>query len=272
VTETFFVPAAGGAGSTQRFEAGHACVGPWSADLMHGGPPAALLVRACETAAATAGARGLVALTADVEFLSPVPLGPVEVRTRILRPGRRITLAEATMSAAGRDVLTARTWLVRPADAGAETPHRPPEPPPGDPARPPVPLDCPPTARHWTVPYALAIEWRSVSGDAVGPGDAASWTRLRIPLVPGEEPSGLQRAVVVADSGNGISAALDWEQWSFVNIDLDVRLSRPLVGEWVLLDARTRYQPSGTGLASSVLSDEYGVVGAGAQTLVITPR
>jgi len=25
-----------------------------------------------------------------------------------------------------------------------------------------VPLDCPPTARHWTFPYALAIEWRSV--------------------------------------------------------------------------------------------------------------
>lgn len=87
------------------------------------------------------------------------------------------------------------------------------------------------------------MQWRSVSGDALGPGDAAVWSTPRIPLVPGRRPSGLQRAVLVADSGNGVSAALDWERWSFVNVDLDVHLSRPLRGEWVLLDASTRYQP-----------------------------
>jgi acyl-CoA thioesterase len=74
----------------------------------------------------------------------------------------------------------------------------------------------------------------------------------------------------VADSGNGISAALDWDRWSFVNVDLAVHLSRPLTGEWVLLDARTRYEPGGTGLATSVLHDVDGVVGTGAQTLLIS--
>jgi Thioesterase-like superfamily len=72
--------------------------------------------------------------------------------------------------------------------------------------------------------------------------------------------------------GNGLSASLDREQWSFVNIDLDVHLSRPLAGEWVLLDAATRYEPSGTALATSALSDVQGPVGRGAQTLVVTPR
>jgi hypothetical protein len=39
-----------------------------------------------------------------------------------------------------------------------------------------------------------------------------------------------------------------------------------------LLNARTRYEPGGTGLSSSVLSDEAGTVGTGAQTLLISPR
>ena len=82
----------------------------------------------------------------------------------------------------------------------------------------------------------------------------------------------MQRAVLTADSGNGISAALDWNRWSFVNIDLDVHLSRPLQGEWVLLDARSRYEATGTGQAVSELSDELGPVGHGAQTLVVSPR
>ena len=36
------------------------------------------------------------------------------------------------------------------------------------------------------------------------------------------------------------------------------------------LDARTRYEPGGTGLATSVLHDESGVVGTGAQTLLVS--
>lgn len=87
-----------------------------------------------------------------------------------------------------------------------------------------------------------------------------------------EEPSGLQRAILVADSGNGISAALDWDRWMFVNVDLDVHLARPFEGSWVLLDAGTRYTSAGSALAGSVLRDRHGVVGAGAQTLVVVPR
>jgi hypothetical protein len=137
---------------------------------------------------------------------------------------------------------------------------------------PPAPEDVPPALDAWTFPYARALEWRLVAGDPLGPGPAAVWSRARIPVVGGEEPSGLQRAVLTGDSGNGISAALDWTAWSFVNIDLDVHLSRPLVGAWVLLDAQTRYESSGTALAASALSDRRGPVGRGAQTLLVLPR
>ena len=274
----------------QLFAAQEHCVGPWSAQAMHGGPPSALLVRACERAAGLTGAPWQgedgddptadeptpseptadepVALRASIDFFAPVPQGPVEVTARVVRPGRRITLAESVLRSGGREVLHARVWLVRGTAPGA----------PGTPesARPdtpvPAPENCPPGLTSWDFPYRRALDWRTVSGDPEGPGDAAVWARQKRPLVDGEEPSGLQRAVLVADSGNGLSAALDWSAWMFVNVDLDVHLAQPFEGRWVLLDAATRYTAAGSALATSVLRDWHGVVGAAAQTLVVLPR
>jgi hypothetical protein len=257
MSEAFFVPASGG---DSRFTGQDACTGPWSPELMHGGPPSALLVRACERVATDAG-EGLVALRAGIDFLSAVPVGEVEVSARVVRAGRRITLTEGVLLAGGREVLHARTWHVRVADLPAL----------GSAPQPADPTALPPAMTNWDFPYGRAMEWRAVSGDPEGPGDAAAWGRARIPVVEGEEPTGLQRAVLTADSGNGISAALDWGAWSFVNIDLDVHLARPLEGDWVLLDATSRYERSGTGMATSQLSDVRGPVGRGAQTLVVTP-
>ena len=112
---------------------------------------------------------------------------------------------------------------------------------------------------------------RPVTGDAVGPGPATVWARQRIPVLAGVEPSGLQRAVLVADSSSGVSSVLSWDDWSFANLDVDVHLMRPVVGEWVLLEARTRLSATGSGLTTSTLYDARGVVGASAQTLVVQP-
>jgi len=267
VSDALFTPAGDG-----RFHGEDACGGPWSAELMHGGPPSALLVRACEQAVGEQAAGGqaagdnLVALRASIDFLSAVPVGPVRVTARVVRGGRRIVLTEAVLEAGGREVLQARVWHVRIGDES--TPVLDPQPP----ADVPKPGASPETMSDWTFPYARALEWRVVGGDPTGPGPTTVWSRARIPVVPGEEPSGLQRAVLSADSGSGVSAGLDWAAWSFVNIDLDVHLSRPLAGEWVLLDASTRYEGSGTGLAASSLWDERGRVGRGAQTLLVAPR
>ena len=69
-----------------------------------------------------------------------------------------------------------------------------------------------------------------------------------------------------------MSAELDWDEWSFLNVDLDVHLARPLVGEWVLMDAATQLGDHGAALARSTLSDTRGVVGSTAATLVLAPR
>ncbi len=104
------------------------------------------------------------------------------------------------------------------------------------------------------------------------PGPAAAWARPRGELLRGHAWSGLSRAAVVADSGNGLSAELDWDEWGFLNVDLDIHLARPLEGEWVLLDARTTLGAHGSALATSTLSDVHGVVGTGNQTLVLAHR
>ena len=58
------------------------------------------------------------------------------------------------------------------------------------------------------------------------------------------DPTGTSRA----DSGNGISATVDFSRWVFINPDLSVYLHRLPEGEWVCLDAQTTIEPSGIGL------------------------
>ena len=72
---------------------------------------------------------------------------------------------------------------------------------------------------------------------------------MRGPLVAGEQPSPLERLLVVADVGNGVSAVLDWREYLFINTELTVHLLRPPEGEWIGVDAVTRLD--GVGLAES---------------------
>jgi hypothetical protein len=82
----------------------------------------------------------------------------------------------------------------------------------------------------------------------------------------------VQRLLVMADAASGISAALDWARWSFVNVDLGVHLSRPPRGEWMAMDARTVIGPTGMGLCTSRLFDSDGAVGVSTQSLLVSPR
>jgi hypothetical protein len=76
----------------------------------------------------------------------------------------------------------------------------------------------------------------------------------------------------VADSGNGVSGELPLDQWLYINPELTVHMLREPRGEWICLDAATAITPGGAGLASSVLSDEAGMVARGAQSLLVMPR
>jgi hypothetical protein len=116
------------------------------------------------------------------------------------------------------------------------------------------------------------MDYRFASGAFLEPGPATVWMRTRQALVAGEDPTPLQRVLVAADSGNGVSATLDWSRFLFINVDLTVHLHRMPAGEWVCLDAITIPEPTGIGIADTALYDERGPVGRAAQTLLVGER
>jgi hypothetical protein len=241
-----------------------ACGGPWSPDLQHGGPPSALLIRLAEQlAGAAAGRSDLVAVRIAAEFLVPVPVAPLAVSARVLRLASSAVLVSAELAAGGRPCLQAQVWLLteQTGQHAAAVPTAP---------QVPDPAECPDFGMDG-FPYADHLEWRVVSGQARQPGPASVWVRPRVPLLAGEPMSTLQRLALIADSASGVSSLLDWDAWSFANVDLDIHLVRRSADDWVLMQA-TSELGAGVGLARSALSDRTGLLGAGLQTLLVRNR
>jgi hypothetical protein len=105
-----------------------------------------------------------------------------------------------------------------------------------------------------------------------GRGRVAIWMRQRVPLLPGVAPSPVERVLVAADSGSGVSAGIEHASHTAINFDLTVALHRPLDGEWVGLDSVSTYEPLGLGLADTRVLDVRGPVGRALQGLVIERR
>ncbi|MGA8009118.1 MAG: thioesterase family protein [Thiomonas sp.] len=247
-----------------EYEPTEAAVGPWASDLLHGGPPIALLAHAMRL---FRGHDGLTITRLSMDFLGPVPLARCRVALRIARPGKRIELLEATLSAGGRDALLARAWRMQREVNCATTVRDTFEPPPlpGEQAQ-----VFFPGITHF--PYAQALEWRFAHGsfDALGP--ASVWARPRIPLVQGMATSGLERLLILLDSANGVSAELPLRDWSFVPVDLQLSLHREPEGEWMGMDARSIIDASGVGTAHTVAFDAEGACARSLHTLFVRPR
>ncbi len=249
-----------------RYVATELTRGPWDPGSQHAGPPSALLGREIESLEESGEFQvGRVVF----EILRPVPIGPVTVTSRVLRPGRRVQLVEASLSGEAGELMRATAWLLRRSELELPTGAVAEDAPPQGPEEGWTP-EFFPTGQD--AGYHTAMEWKAVAGAFLEPGPATVWMRMRQPLVAGEEPTPLQRALVAADVGNGISAVLDWRSYVFINVDLTVHFERMPEGEWVCVDAVTRPQPTGIGTAESRLSDQHGRIGQAAQSLLIAQR
>lgn len=260
VREAFYEIAGGGFGATELTR------GPWDPEAQHAGPPSALLGREIER---VPGGEGFQVARVTLEILRPVAIGPVAVQAELVRPGRNVQMIEASLSAGGEEAMKARAWRIRTSelempDDLVTTVISPPGPAEGGEA------EFFETGQ--SVGYHTAMEWRSVGGGFLEPGPATVWMRMGCELVAGEQPTPLQRTLVAADVGNGISAVLDWRRYVFINVDLSVHLERMPEGEWICVDAVTHRQPNGLGTAESVLFDERGRIGRAAQALLIAER
>jgi hypothetical protein len=250
------------------FDASELTRGPWHPEHQHAGPPSALVCRAIERTAAARGLTHLGRFTANL--LRPVPIGPLRVEVAEDYLGRSAGHFSARLIAAGKEVARC-TALMQREDAVPV-----PEGTPGHPLpmAPRPPQDSDPVVMPFAgrrIGYGDLVETRLADGNFFR-GPCSIWFRLRHPLVAGESPGPYQRVAVAADSGNGISACLDFARYSFVNCDLTIHLLRRPVGEWVCLQARTALGGNGCGLAESSLYDESGLVGRAAQSLAVRLR
>jgi hypothetical protein len=242
--------------------------GPWSPDAQHGGPVAALLCRSAEQLASEAPLH-VVRLT--VELLRPAPLRPLTVRTRLRRPGRRVQLVESVLLDGDVEVALATALRIRTAEVAVDDAV----PPPGsapDGVEPPAPwTDESPSFTDDRFPWlnTIGMDVRFVAGSLWRPGPSAAWFRMRMPLVAGEEPSSAQRVAVAADSGSGVGAALPFGPYSFLNPEITVHFARPIGGEWVAVQAGTMLGPAGTGVTTTRLWDNDGVVGQASAALFV---
>lgn len=305
--ESIFVPASPEAGESifvrtgeDRYEPTEHARGPWDPRAQHGGAPAALMTAALER---VEPGEELPFARLHFEFLRPVPLAPLRLRTRITRPGRRVQAIEAELltddprsdsreGGSQEGQLVCRARALRILAVPGEIPQR-----ARELVRESSPAPLPDPEEGHGVRFALddlerrsfaatAMEMRFVHGrplkgglpdDALSAGHdlvgaAAVWMRLRHPLLPDEPTSALARVPAAADFGNGVASVLPFDSYLFINADLSIELDRRPVGEWIGLDARTLLHADGIGWSESVLHDERGPLGRARQSLVVQPR
>ncbi len=240
--------------------------GPWNPETLHGAAVAALLAGSLDV-------EDQAMVRTLVELLGPVPFAPVSIERGPTDGGRRVKRQSAILCADGRPVARASVTRIRLSEMtlpeGA-TDH-------------PVTFD-PATVPGLTTPNVHAagvVGWPSFDSLAMATrwersersGLQKLWLRLLLPIVAGQVTSGVQRAVAAADYGtSGTSARLPFAQWSFMNADLTVSLSRPPVGEWIGMETDGIVQPTGTGLSIGQIYDQDGRLGQSAQSLLIEPR
>jgi hypothetical protein len=246
--------------------------GPWDPNAQHGGAPSALMARAIERHDPPDGGTSARVARLTIELLRPVPLGRVEITTRTSRPGKKVQLIEASLSAGGTEVARATGLRIREADVPLpERAH--------EDSNAEGRIADPSQAQAWAferigpLSFGSAMEFAPLVGGPGQVGRATVWFRLRVPVVAGEETSPLMRVAAAADFGNGVSSVVDWNGgWMFINPDLTIHLGRYPRGEWVALEAVTHASDEGIGFAESALHDEEGRIGRSVQSLLFDRR
>jgi hypothetical protein len=255
----------------ERFVPTEHARGPWDPNALHGGAPAALITAAFERIEPRSELR---IARLGFELLRPVPFEPLTISTRIIRDGRRVQELAAELHAGEQLICRASALRVSEVPAGlpqggaaaGAAGERMPGPDAGTPAVFALEQD---TERASFAASAMEMRWLD-DPSALGP--ARVWMRLRHRLLDALGPSPLARVAATADFANGVSAALPFDRFLFINADLSIHLQRQPRGEWIGLDARTLLHPGGMGLAESVLHDVDGPIGRSFQTLVVGPR
>jgi len=239
--------------------------GPWRADAQHGGPPAGLLAALCEQHVGD----GNFLAQLDIELLRPIRLTPLTPRVERTQVSGRVARIVAELDDETETVARANALVLQTSDLPTPDWVA-----PDEPAIEPPPDEAAVVAPRWasgdvTTYHRNAVEHRFTEGTFREPGPAVDWIRLRLPVITGAEPSGLQRVAAAADFGSGISAVYGNESpVGLINANLTIAFVRAHEGEWVSLDATTHVGAHGTGLGITLLGDVKGMAAIATQSLL----
>ncbi|RVX40540.1 thioesterase superfamily protein [Nonomuraea polychroma] len=231
--------------------------GPWSPDMLHGRLLGGLAARALEQRHAEPGLH-FARLTVDLFRNSPML--PVTVETALVRDGRRIRVADATLSTEQGVIGRASAVLLRQS-----------EPPDGPqtlvtPAwDEPAPDGPPAEGPGWKPPFDL---WRLTEWGAPGPGRA--WMRERHPLVDEEAVTPFVRAALAADFASPLSNA-GTDGLRFINADYTLTLARLPESDVLGIEATGHLNAAGVATGHVTLHDAAGPIGFCVVTAVANP-
>jgi hypothetical protein len=235
--------------------------GPWSSELLHGGPPALLLARALED---MRDDPDLLISRLTVDLMRPVRMAPLHTSVQRIREGRRIRLLDAFLHD-GDQVVARATSLMLKRNAVA-------------PAVPITPL--PARLKTWqeletSIPergpnmaddsddrrFHLQVDMRFVPRTA--PDQAfAAWLHVPFGLLPDQGLTPFQHTVAAADYVSPIGGMANPGRRGFINADFTLNLSRDPVGEWVCLESIGRPDHAGIATSAVNLYDEAGLLGS----------
>lgn len=242
----------------------------WYEEGQHGGAISALIAGHIEDAVPALTDMQISRLT--IEIFRVIPLTPLRITTEVVREGKRIQHVQARVFDEDRTLLSiANVQRLRTAELPLPDVATPPSLPF------PLPDQVPgEVGEAWgvgeigkTMFHRNAMEVREVVGGFSEIGPATVWMRLVKPIVAGREITPVQRVVATADFSNGISRALDYNEWVFMNPDLSVHVTRYPHGDWIALSAESSYGHEGRGVATGSLWDVTGPLGRSTQSLYL---
>ncbi len=194
-----------------------------------------------------------VRLTLDI--FGAVPMAPLTARTRLLREGRRIQLAELELEAESRTWV--RATLLRVRTEGEEAQQE--------------PLTHPfPEGAHGQT--RVLAESLRILGSETEPGPGAVWMRVITPMIAGEPIDPLACVAAAADWGTTVAPPASLKDWTYASLDLSIHLSRMPRSDWMLLDGTSEVAGNGTGIAMLRMGDTEGMFGTAHQSVFLNRR
>ena len=228
----------------------------WSDDQVHGVALSGALARSLERALADTGRADLRPARYTVDLFRAARMQTCDIRTTVVREGRRLCLVDALMEQDGEPVARASGLFLQPS-----------EPAPGEVWEPdfrfePPPLDLAPVSDAPRVPLFSSerIGWSTSFGEHQN-GDRKMTWQTGMPVIPDEQPSTFVAAASIADAASMVT---NWGSngVEHINTDITLTLARLPVSLEIGLAAVDRASRDGIAVGTAAVFDREGRLGA----------